>query len=59
MILAINGKEVCISVPSYGKGGDNNYETISSMSSCSKEIPVKKGDVLTMSSIYDLVKHPL
>ena len=59
MILSINGKEVCISVPSYSKGGDNNYETISAMSSCSKEISVKKGDVLTMASVYDLAKHPL
>jgi Stress up-regulated Nod 19 len=59
MVLFLNGQRVCTSVPTYGKGGDNNYETIKEMSKCTERIPIKKGDVLTMSSEYNLAKHPL
>jgi hypothetical protein len=59
MILKINGKEVCYSKANYGKGGDNNEETILEMSQCDKNIAIKKGDTLQLKSVYDLKTHPL
>jgi hypothetical protein len=59
MVMYINDKEVCASQAVYAKGGDNNEETIHHMSKCENNIPVKKGDILTMSSVYDLKTHPL
>jgi hypothetical protein len=59
MVLYLNGQPVCTSVPTYGKGGENNEQTITEMSKCTEGIPIKEGDVLTMSSEYDLAKHPL
>jgi len=59
MVLKINGKEVCSSNAVYGKGGDIAGEKILYMSLCGQNIPIKKGDVLTMNSIYDLKSHPL
>jgi len=59
MVLYINGKEVCTSNAVYGKGGESTGDTITNMSNCEKNIPVKKGDVLTMNSVYDLKTHPL
>ncbi|KAF2674468.1 hypothetical protein BT63DRAFT_474211 [Microthyrium microscopicum] len=57
MILLINDKEVCVSAPIYTKA--NGFESIAGMPSCPEAIPVKKGDTLTMKSVYDLAKHPL
>ncbi|KAE9977428.1 hypothetical protein BLS_001411 [Venturia inaequalis] len=59
MVMLINDKEVCESKAVYGKGGANNDETIVSMSECPPAIKMKKGDILTMKSIYDLKTHPL
>ena len=58
MVLFINGKEVCTSRAVYGKGGDNNAETIQEMTAC-PVIAFKKGDIVTMNSVYDLSQHPL
>jgi hypothetical protein len=54
MELAVNGKDVCISKARYNSNG-----VISGMSFCDTAIPVKKGDYVTMRSVYDLVKYPL
>jgi hypothetical protein len=54
MELYLNDKELCVSKPRYGEDG-----VIAGMSFCDKVIPVKKGDWITMSSVYDLTKHPL
>jgi hypothetical protein len=53
MELAVNGKDVCISKARYNMG------IISGMSFCDTAIPVKRGDYVTMRSVYDLVKYPL
>lgn len=58
MILLLNGKEVCNSDAVYGKGGEN-YETILYMSPCPEAIPIKKGDMMELKSVYDLKTHPL
>jgi hypothetical protein len=34
------------------------WETLSGMSACAEPVKVSKGDVLTLQSNYDLVKHP-
>lgn len=57
MIMLINGKEVCESKAVYAKEG--NQEKLVSMSQCPPSIKVKKGDDLTMRSIYDLKTHPM
>jgi hypothetical protein len=54
MELFVNDKEVCVSRARYTADG-----VISGMSFCDTEIPVKKGDYLSMKSVYDLTKHPL
>jgi hypothetical protein len=54
MILAINGKTVCTSLPTY-----NNKGVITTMSLCPEPIPIKKGQSMTVSSTYDLSKHKL
>jgi len=61
MDMAINGKHVCSSKATYGGTGSQvgGWETISAMSYCDGPIPVKKGDGLSMATIYDLKKHPL
>jgi len=38
---------------------DASIKTISSMTTCWGPFPVKKGDTLTLSAIYDLSKYPL
>jgi hypothetical protein len=71
MDMFINDKFVCSSKAEYGKpdeGGNSHSHgaggardislTIRSMSPCG-EIPVKKGDALSMVVEYDLSKHPL
>ena len=64
--LLLNGKLVCDSVATYGgprgtflNGDGSKWETISSMSSCRDPIRVKKGDVMTLVSVYDTDLHPL
>ena len=53
MILEVNHKKVYKSKPMYDK------DQIVGMTNCNLAIAVKKGDKLTMKSVYDLVKHPL
>ena len=62
--LYLNGKEICASKATYAplpvmKEGERSREGIKAMSACDIPIPVKKGDVVTMESIYDLEQHPL
>lgn len=53
MILAVNDKPVCESLPQYKDG------KLWSMTACGKPVDVKKGDWITLTSIYDVTKHPL
>jgi hypothetical protein len=64
--LLINGKLVCDSRATYGGAqgtlvneDGSKWESISSMSSCRDPVPVKKGDVMTIVSVYDTSLHPL
>jgi hypothetical protein len=59
MVMLINDKEVCESKAVYGKGGSSNDETIVKMTECAQNIKVKKGDFLSMKSVYDLKTHPM
>jgi hypothetical protein len=45
--------------PPAKESSDASIKTISSMTTCWGPFPVKKGDTLTLSAIYDLSKHPL
>jgi hypothetical protein len=53
MVMYLNDKEICVSKPTY------EGETIAGMNDCTKPIKVKKGDALTMKSVYDITKHPM
>lgn len=53
MILTVNNKTVCESFPEY------KDKRLWSMSACSGPVDVKKGDWLTLASVYDVPKHPL
>jgi hypothetical protein len=53
MFLSVNDKVVCESKPVY-KGKE-----LWSMTSCGDPIDVQKGDWLTLTSIYDIPKHPM
>jgi hypothetical protein len=63
--LYLNDKLVCESKPTYGgpqgtfHRNGTTWETISAMSLCDLAIPVKKGDYISLESVYDLVRHPL
>ncbi|KAF1817145.1 hypothetical protein P152DRAFT_9558 [Eremomyces bilateralis CBS 781.70] len=65
MILLVNDKEVCTSKATYGGASGTmelngeKWETISNMTRCAEPIPVKKGDYITMTAVYDLKLHPL
>jgi hypothetical protein len=65
MQLFINGKHLCDSKAGYGgEGASTNvngqqWEVLSSMTYCDGPFPVKRGDELSMASVYDLKKHPL
>ena len=54
VITYLNGKEICTSIAEYD--GSNG---IFGMSACDKPIKVKKGDVVSLKSVYDIVKHPM
>jgi hypothetical protein len=54
MILIINDKEVCTSVPKY-----NDANVITSMSLCPEAIPLKKEDTMSVRAVYDLSAHKL
>jgi hypothetical protein len=53
MVMYLNDQEVCMSVPTY------EAERITAMASCDKPIKVKKGDAITIKSVYDITKHPM
>jgi hypothetical protein len=53
MLLSVNDNVVCESTPQY------RDRELWSMSSCGGPVEVKKGDYLTLTSIYDVPKHPL
>ena len=53
MILSVNNKTVCVSNSVY-KGRE-----LWSMTPCGEPYEVKKGDWITLTSIYDVPKHPL
>jgi Stress up-regulated Nod 19 len=64
IFLTLNDKIICDSKATYG--GDNGtspngnrWETIVSMGECNTPIPVKAGDYLSTTAIYDTTKHPL
>jgi hypothetical protein len=65
MQLFINDKKVCSSNAGYGGEGASTsiggqqWEVLSSMDYCDGPFKVKKGDQLSMASVYDLKKHPL
>lgn len=54
MVLYLNDQEICTSLPTYDK---NNG--IVKMSTCDSPIKIKKGDTISMKSVYDVVKHPM
>jgi hypothetical protein len=54
MVLSVDGKPVCTSLPAYDARG-----VITTMSLCPEPIAVRKGQVMTISSEYDLRKHKL
>ena len=53
MVMYLNDKEICVSKPTY------EGETIAGMNDCTRPIKVKKGDAITMKSVYDITKHPM
>jgi hypothetical protein len=63
----VNGKDVCTTKAIYGgdHGGvkttnaTQNWETITGYTSCDEAIKVKKNDIITMTSLYDVPKHKL
>jgi hypothetical protein len=59
--LMINNQTVCESKATYGgkgKEAEGGWATLSEMTECGDMIPVKKGDILTISANYDLEAHP-
>jgi hypothetical protein len=54
MVISINGKPVCTSLPKYDSKG-----VITTMSLCPEPIPLTRGQSVTISSTYDLTKHKL
>lgn len=64
--MTLNNQTVCISLPTYGgaAGGakapnGKEWQTITSMSTCTDPFPFKKDDVIKLISIYDTDAHPL
>jgi hypothetical protein len=60
----INGKVSCTSTAVYGTSGSTSingekWETISAYTPCPDDIPIKKGDSVSMEAWYDLTKHRL
>lgn len=54
MTMKINGKERCVSKPTYDSAG-----VITNMSLCPDEMKLKAGDTMTIESYYDTTKHKL
>jgi hypothetical protein len=53
MVLKVNNKTVCTSLPEY-KGTE-----LWSMTSCTSPYDVNKGDYITLEATYDVTKHPM
>lgn len=67
MLLTVNDKVVCDSRAHYGidsrdtaslAPNGKQWQVITEMSQCIDPIPIKKGDILQMVSIYDNAAHP-
>jgi hypothetical protein len=54
MVMKLNDRVVCTANPTYNAAG-----VITNMSLCPQSIPLKKGDYLTLESVYDLTKYKL
>jgi hypothetical protein len=54
MVLYVNDKTICESLPTYDSQG-----VITDMSLCPQTIHLKKGDRISIASKYDTAKHPL
>jgi len=54
MVLLVNGKETCVSTPTYDSDG-----IIIAMTLCRTPINLKRGNTLKIRSVYDLTKHKL
>lgn len=64
--MTLNDKLVCDSKAIYGGDGNSakapdgrTWETIRSMTECNQPIPIKKGDILETTAIYDTNAHAL
>jgi hypothetical protein len=67
VVLNLNGKTICDSEARYGLDSratsnlapnGKAWQVITEMTQCTEPVPVKKGDVLQMVSIYDNELHP-
>jgi hypothetical protein len=54
MVTYLNGKEICTSNAEY-----DEKNGIAGMTACDHPVEVKKGDLISMKSTYDIVKHPM
>jgi hypothetical protein len=67
MEVTINGKLVCTSAAKYGgklgtmydASGKATWQTIDSMEQCFDFIPLKKGDEVVLTALYNPGAHPL
>ena len=64
MKIYLNDKLVCQSNAVYGQDGGTSvnggkWDTITSYTPCLEPIKIKPGDVVKMTSDYDLLKHKL
>jgi hypothetical protein len=54
--IKVNNKVVCLPEAKYSEKPDRDIET---MTLCPTPIQLHKGDNVTITSVYDLPKHPL
>jgi Stress up-regulated Nod 19 len=66
VLLTLNDRVICDSRAIYGGDGSSSvgpngkpWETIREMTQCTDAIAIKKGDVISMRSVYDTSLHPL
>ena len=53
MSLSVNNKTVCELLPEYKE------RELWGMSACGQPVEVKNGHRITLTSVYDVLKHPL
>jgi hypothetical protein len=63
MHVLVNGKKVCSTIPTYSQMDSRSaneivHYTIREMSLCEPQAQLKKGDVVTIESNYDVGKYP-